>query len=97
MASHWGLSWGTNWAHSWDYSTVVAVVAGGKTPWHKDYKGRKYEEFNQRPAQTKPYVQPDIAHSASILSTAGGHARAASLTAKQRTNIATIAAKARWK
>lgn len=98
MATHWGVSWGVSWGHSWDIVAAPAVTAGGKTPWHKDYKGRKYEEHH-KPSKLpfKPYVPVDIAQSAAILSKAGGHARAASLTTKQRINIATIAAKARWK
>lgn len=106
MASTWGLSWGVSWGVSWDFGDApVEILAGGKTsgktPWHKGYKGSLEKDLGWRcPIHTIDDKREDITNirrSAQILSSAGGFARAKSLTSKQRTNIATIAAKARWK
>lgn len=44
-----------------------------------------------------PAMPPEFKKAAQVMSSAGGHARAASLTPKQRTVIARNAAQARWK
>lgn len=51
------------------------------------------------PERTFDKIHPveEIRKAAARLSSAGGHARAAALSQKQRTQIASIAAKARWK
>lgn len=65
------------------------------------WKAGMEELSKHHTSETYPNRYPtqdiNIKHSASILSTAGGHARAASLSPWKRSAIATIAAKARWK
>lgn len=61
------------------------LQAGGKTKWPK--WGRETVQSNDA----------NIKAAAAVLSSLGGQARAKALTANQRSNIASIAAKARWK
>lgn len=90
MASTWGDSWGVSWGVSWDIgSAPVELLAGGKT-WHREFL-KAQERLKERP-EVKA-----IQKSAVILATAGGYARAESLTAKQRSSIASKAARTRWK
>lgn len=71
-------------------SIVTAISGGGGG-------GRQWRwQEGQKQLQNKP-PSDTVKQSAAILSSRGGHARAASLTATQRTNIASTAAKARWK
>jgi hypothetical protein len=69
-------------------NTSGVVVGGKQWRWKEDYE--KYVE-NRPPSHTEI-----VKKAAAILSKMGGHARAESLTSKQRTNIAITAAKARW-
>lgn len=64
------------------------VIPSGR--WLKDYE-RAVERL-RLPTQSE-----QIRKAAAVLSSIGGHARAASLTANQRSNIASTAAQARWK
>lgn len=91
MASTWGDSWSVAWGVSWDI--------GGPEP-ETVYGGRyiKGELFKPRVSKTYHNGYPEAVHkSAVVLARSGGHARAASLSKNQRVNIATNAAKARWK
>jgi len=74
------------------WNSIVAfnsnsTVGGGKEKW------RWLEELNK----TKSTHSSEVKTAAAILSKMGGHARAVSLTSTQRSNIASTAAKARWK
>lgn len=77
-----------------DTSNFLQMLGGGKYRWNDDYDKSVKRTVVQ--TQTR-YLHEDIKKSAQVLSSLGGHARAASLTPKQRTNIATVAAKARWR
>lgn len=59
--------------------------------------GRYLKGYEDKLRARLPTPSEQIKKAAAILSSAGGHARAASLTSKQRSNIASTAAKARWK
>jgi hypothetical protein len=95
MASTWGDSWSVAWGVSWDISDTppVEIVAG---------KMLKGQLFKPKTADAYRLWYPEdhnkqIHKSATILARSGGHARAQSLTATQRSNIASKAANARWK
>lgn len=94
MASTWGDSWGVAWGHSWDINDTPPVeVIGGKM-----LKGELFKPKSQTYDRWYPQAhEKELAKSAKILATAGGHARAAVLTPQQRTQIAMKAANARWK
>lgn len=59
--------------------------------------GRYLKGYEDKLRNRLPTPSEQIRKAAAVLSSAGGHARAQSLTAKQRTNIASNAAKARWR
>ena len=96
MASTWGDSWSVAWGVSWDINDTpppVEVIGG---------KMLKGELFKPKIADTYKEWYPEdrlkqIHRSATILARSGGYARAESLTSKQRSNIASKAATARWK
>ncbi len=95
MASTWGDSWGVAWGHSWDINDTPPVieVIGGKL-----LKGELFKPKSRTYEKWYPDAErKQLAKSARILATAGGHARAAALTPQQRTQIAMKAANARWK
>lgn len=88
MASTWGDSWSISWGVSWDIGeNPPELLAGGKT-WHREFL-KAQERLKEQ--------QKTINKSAVILATAGGYARAESLTSKQRSSIASKAAQTRWK
>lgn len=68
-----------------NYTPANTAVTSGKWRWLDGVK------------DLKPVVQDDVKAAAAVLSKMGGHARAKSLTSNQRSNIASTAAKARWK
>lgn len=77
-----------------DTALFVELAIGGTQLKGQLFKPKVSQTYSKHyPAS----VQQKIKLSAQVLSTAGGHARAASLTAKQRSNIATHAANTRWK
>lgn len=57
--------------------------------------GRRWKEGAEELSKHRP-LELTIQQAAAVLSKMGGHARAQALTAKQRSNIATVAANARW-
>lgn len=61
------------------------------------FGGMRWNEGLQKQAEHRKHHSDAIKHAAQVISKLGGHARAESLTAKQRSNIASTAAKARWK
>lgn len=63
------------------------VIHSGKWRWLEGYNDL---------VEPRKNIAGDIKKAAAVLSQMGGHARAAALTAKQRTNIATTAANTRW-
>lgn len=79
------------------------LVAGGGMLWQQsNYHSNKPKQIHpQYPKSQHHYghhpQQPDVKRAAAHMSKLGGEARAASLSAKQRSQIATVAAKARWK
>lgn len=65
------------------------VLVGGKWRW--------LEGVQKLNADTCGKLLPSVKEAAAVLSSAGGHARAKALTQTQRSNIASNAAKIRWK
>lgn len=61
-------------------------TVGGKWRWLEDYNKLVKQSLN-----------PEIKEAAAVISSLGGHARAKSLTSKQRSTIASKAASIRWK
>jgi len=95
MASTWGDSWGISWSFSWDITDPEpVVVVGGRLKGELFRPKHNSDTYNNR---YPPSHHKELAKSAKILATAGGHARAASLSPQQRTQIAMKAANARWK
>lgn len=72
-----------------------AVTLGGR--WKKGLQALEKRNSETYPKRYPQNLDPGIKHSAYVLSKAGGHARAESLSPKQRSSIASIAAKVRWK
>lgn len=69
---------------------VVTPQGGGRSSkWLQDYQ-KAVDQQRQR-------QNPDVKKAAAVMSSLGGHARAASLTSKQRSTIASKAASIRWK
>lgn len=105
MATHWGVSWGVAWGHSWDIvAPPPATTVGGKWRWKEGYDAIRPENhvhkqplFDTRQRYNSTVDLSKVKKAASVMSSLGGNARAASLTATQRSNIASNAAKARWK
>lgn len=77
---------------------LYGIKAGGVSL-NKPHWTRVNDSPPKLPDRPFDKVHPveEIRKAAARLSSTGGHARAAALTQKQRTQIATIAAKARWK
>lgn len=73
---------------------VSTPAVGGSWRWLGGYNA-----LDKKPEAQTPFRSEDAAikKAAAVLSSAGGHARAESLTPKQRTIIATKAAQARWR
>lgn len=69
----------------------VIFIPGGKTVWIPRWGEKHRRQYGDEE------VLNEIKKAAAVLSSLGGHARAKSLTSKQRSNIASTAAKARWK
>lgn len=70
------------------------ILFGGR--WKKGLESLK-KNSETYPRRYPQDLHPGIKHSAYVLSKSGGHARAESLSPKQRSSIASIAAKVRWK
>lgn len=90
MASTWGDSWGISWSFSWDIGSPTPDATVGGKSW-------KWKEGVKRLQLHRHSLDVSVKKAAAVMSKAGGHARAASLTSTQRSNIASTAAKARWK
>lgn len=73
---------------------VVVTPQGGGREGEKKWRWLDH----QKDSQQKPIFQDDsVKKAAAVMSSLGGHARAASLTSKQRSTIASKAASIRWK
>lgn len=85
-----------------DIALFLEQMAVGGKHWTlkdgREHKPHKHWTEKSLPLQYKASSLPgDVQVAAAAMSKLGGHARAAALTPKRRTQIATIAAKARWK